>query len=96
VDLPHPEENRMITVLGAVVVLAVLAVTRYGADSRFDTGPDPRDPGRPRGPQYAHTPAGDLARLARLGRRVAAHGRARAAYDRSLRPRESERPHEPV
>lgn len=86
----------MIAVLGAAVVLAVLAVARYGADSRFDTGADPRDPGRPRGPQYAHTPAGDLALLARLGRRVAAHGRAWAAYDRALRPWEPERPHERV
>jgi hypothetical protein len=76
----------MLTVLGAVVVLAVLAVARYGADTRFDSGPDPRDPARPRGPQYAHTPARDLALLAGLARRVAAHGRAWEAYDRSLRP----------
>ena len=76
----------MISILGAVVVLAVLAVARYGADSRFDTGPDPRDPGRPRGPQYAHTPAADLALLAGFARRVAAHGRAWQAYDRALRP----------
>jgi hypothetical protein len=86
----------MTTVLGAVVVLAVLAVARYGADSRFDTGADPRDPARPRGPQYAHTPAADLALLAALGRRVAAHGRAWAAYDRALRPWEQTCPRERV
>jgi hypothetical protein len=80
----------MISVLGAVVVLAVLAVARYGADSRFDSGPDPRDPARPRGPQYAHTPAADLALLAALGRRVAAHGHAWQAYDRALRPWEQD------
>jgi hypothetical protein len=81
----------MITVIGALVVLAVLAVGRYGADTRFDTGgPDHRDPARPRGPQYAHTPAADLALLASLGRRVTAHGRAWAAYDSALRPWEQE------
>ena len=84
----------MITVIGAVVVLAVLAVGRYGADSRGDTRADPRDPARPRGPQYAHTPVADLALLAALGRRVAAHGRAWAAYDHALRPWEPERPRE--
>lgn len=76
----------MLTVLGALVVLAVLAVARYGADSRFDAASDPRDPARPRGPQYAHTPAADLVLLAGLGRRLAAHGRAWQAYDRALRP----------
>jgi hypothetical protein len=81
----------MISIVGALVVLAVLAVARYGADSRFDTGPDPRDPGRPRGPQYAHTPAADLALLAALGRRITAHGRAWQAYDRALRPWERDR-----
>ncbi|MCD2195096.1 hypothetical protein LQ327_17150 [Actinomycetospora endophytica] len=86
----------MITVLGAVVVLAVLAVARYGADTRFDSGPDPRDPVRPRGPQYAHTPAADLRLLAAFGRRVAAHGRAWQAYDRALRPWERERSRERV
>jgi hypothetical protein len=86
----------MITVLGAVVVLAVLAVARYGADSRFDGGADPRDPARPRGPQYRHTPRADLALLAGLARRVAAHGRAWAAYDRALRPWEQERTRERV
>ena len=80
-----PKENAVLTVLGALVVLAVLAVARYGADTRFD-GPDPRDPARPRGPQYAHTPSADLALLAALGGRVAAHGRAWASYDRALRP----------
>ncbi|HEY2195291.1 MAG TPA: hypothetical protein VGH76_23735 [Actinomycetospora sp.] len=80
----------MLTVLGALVVLAVLAVGRYGADTRFDNGHDPRDPARPRGPQYAHTPAGDLALLAGLARRVAAHPRAWESHDRSLRPWERE------
>ena len=80
----------MITLVGALVVVAVLAVARYGADSRFDAAADPRDPARPRGPQYAHTPAADLALLARLGRRVAAHGRAWAAYDHALRPWEQD------
>ena len=73
----------MITIIGALVVLAVLAVARYGADTRFDSGPDPRDAARPRGPQYAHTPAADLRLLAELARRIAAHGRAWAG----LRPR---------
>jgi hypothetical protein len=82
----------VLTVLGALVVLAVLAVARYGADSRFDAASDPRDPARPRGPQYAHTPAADLALLAGLGRRLAAHGRAWQAYDRALRPWEQEHP----
>lgn len=81
----------MITVIGALVVVAVLAVARYGADTRFDSGPDLRDPARPRGPQYAHTPAADLALLAAFGRRVAAHGRAWEAYDRALRPWEQEK-----
>jgi hypothetical protein len=82
----------VLTVLAALVVLAVLAVARYGADSRFDTGADPRDPARPRGPQYAHTPSADLALLAALGRRITAHGRAWASYDRALRPWEEDRP----
>ncbi|NMO89686.1 hypothetical protein [Actinomycetospora sp. TBRC 11914] len=81
----------MLTVLGALVVLAVLAVARYGADTRFDSGPDPRDPARPRGPQYAHTPAADLRLLAAFGRRVAAHRHLWDAHDRALRPWERER-----
>jgi hypothetical protein len=81
----------MLTVLGVVVVLAVLAVGRYGADSRLDGDPDPRDPARPRGPQYAHTPAADLRMLAALVRRVAAHRHLWEVHDRALRPWERER-----
>jgi hypothetical protein len=81
----------MLTVLGVLVVLAVLAVARYGADSRVDDVADRRDPARPRGPQYAHTPAADLRMLAALARRVAAHRRLWERYDRELRPWERER-----
>jgi hypothetical protein len=83
----------MITVIGTLVVLAVLglAVVRYGADSRSNDTLDARDPALPRGPQYTHTPASDLRLLAALTRRVAGQRQAWAAYDRSLRPWETQR-----
>ena len=88
----------MITVLGTVLVLAILglAVVRYGADTRTNDTLDTRDPALPRGPQYAHTPASDLRLLAALARRVTAQRQAWAAYDRSLRPWEASQRTRPI
>ncbi|MDL5158023.1 hypothetical protein [Actinomycetospora termitidis] len=83
----------MITMLVLVAVLVVLglAVVRYGADTRSNDTADHRDPALPRGPQYGHTPASDVRLLAGLARRVAAQRQAWAAYDRSMRPWETQR-----
>lgn len=87
------KEVIMFDLLTVGLVLAVVAflVARYGADTRSHDRADHRDPALPRGPQYAHTPASDLRLLAALARRVAAQRRAWAAFDRSLRPWESQR-----
>ncbi|WP_433798714.1 hypothetical protein [Actinomycetospora sp. CA-084318] len=83
----------MFELLTVVVVLALVAalVARYGADTRTNDGADHRDPGLPRGPQYGHTPVSDLRLVAAFARRVAAQRQAWAAYDRSLRPWETQR-----
>jgi hypothetical protein len=58
----HPPQEATVSVVVALVIVLVLGAlaARYGADSRSDTGSDPRDPARPHRPQYAHTPAEDL------------------------------------
>lgn len=87
------EEVIMFELITVALVLAALAalVARYGADTRTLDGADHRDPALPRGPQYGHTPASDLRLVAALVRRVAAQRCAWAAFDRSLRPWESQR-----
>ncbi|MFC5064345.1 hypothetical protein [Actinomycetospora atypica] len=75
---------------GIVVVLVLVAVARYGADTRFEAT-DHRDPALPRGPQHAHTPASDLRRLGGVARRLTAQRQLWAAYDAQLRPWETQR-----
>jgi len=78
-----------VTLLGAVVVLAIGLVARYGADSRRGDDPTGRDPAWPAAPVRDHTPRGDLALLTAWARRVAAHRRCWVLLDRSLRPWET-------
>ncbi|MCD2187633.1 hypothetical protein [Actinomycetospora soli] len=80
----------LVIVLVALAAVAAL-VSRYGADSRLNDTADHRDPALPRGPQYRHTPVSDLRLVAAFARRVAAQRQAWAAYDRSLRPWETQR-----
>jgi hypothetical protein len=77
-------------VLGIVIVLVLVAVARYGADSRFEAT-DHRDPALPRGPQHGHTPASDLRRLGGVARRFTAQRQLWTAYDQQLRPWETQR-----
>jgi hypothetical protein len=76
----------MVTFWGALVVLGVLLVGRYGADSRSDGDPTGRDPVWTDRPVRAHSPREDIALVAALGRRWVAHERAWEAFDQSLRP----------
>lgn len=75
-----------VTVLGAIVVLAIGLVARYGADSRRGDDPTGRDPAWPTGPSREHTPREDLALLTAWARRVAAHRRCWDLFESSLRP----------
>lgn len=84
----------MITILGITVVLGVLLVARYGADSRGTGDPTGRDAAWPRSPQRAHTPGADARVLAALtasvARRIAAHRRAWELFDAAQRPWEAD------
>jgi hypothetical protein len=76
----------MVTFWGILVVLGVLAVARYGADSRSDADPTGRDPAWPATPTRAHTPREDVTWLGRL---IAHHIRAWELHDRAMRPWEA-------
>ncbi|MDD7964701.1 hypothetical protein [Actinomycetospora lemnae] len=80
----------MVTFWGVLLVLGFLAVARYGVDSRGEQDPTGRDPAWPV-TRRPHTVRGDAVLLGELARRVAAHRQLWAAYDRSLRPWETER-----
>jgi hypothetical protein len=80
----------MVTFWGVLVVLGFLAVARYGADTRSGEDPTGRDPAWPV-TRRPHTVRGDAVLFVELAHRAAAHGRLWAAFDRSLRPWESER-----
>lgn len=76
----------MVTFWGVLVVLGVLAVARYGADSRSEADPTARDAAWPAGPTRAHSPREDLTWLGRL---IAHHARAWEVHDRAMRPWEA-------
>ena len=78
----------MVTFWGVLVVLGVLLIGRYGADSHDDGDPTGRDPIWTGRPTRAHTPREDLSVLVR---RVRAHQQAWEIYDRALRPWEEGR-----
>jgi hypothetical protein len=88
--------NTTVTLLGAVVVLAIGLVARYGADSRRGDDPTGRDPAWPAAPGRDHTPREDLALLTTWVRRLAAHRRCWALLDRSLRSWERDEEERPV
>ena len=77
----------MVTFWGVLLVLGVLAVARYGADSRGDADPTGRDPAWSSAPHREHTPRDGVTALARW---VAAHRRCWELYDAALRPWEQE------
>jgi hypothetical protein len=79
----------MVTFWGVLLVLGFLAVARYGADTRSGADPTGRDPAWPV-TRRPHTVRGDAVLIAELAHRAAAHGRLWEAYDRSLRPWETE------
>ena len=79
----------MVTFWGVLLVLGFLAVARYGADTRSEADPTGRDPAWPV-TRRPHTVRGDAVLLGELAHRIAAHRRLWEAYDRSLRPWETE------
>ncbi|MEJ2887385.1 hypothetical protein [Actinomycetospora aeridis] len=79
----------MVTFLGVLLVVGFLAVARYGVDSRSGDDPTGRDPAWPV-TRRPHTVRGDAVLLGELARRVSAHRQLWSAYERSLRPWESE------
>jgi hypothetical protein len=83
-------DGEMVTFWGVLLVLGFLAVARYGADTRSEADPTGRDPAWPV-TRRPHTVRGDAVLLGELARRVAAHRQLWEAYDRSLRPWETER-----
>jgi len=74
------------TIILLAVVAALLAVARYGADSRGTGDPTGRDPAWPSAAVREHTPARDLALVRAALARWAAHVRCWEAFERSLRP----------
>jgi hypothetical protein len=83
------EMAEMVTFWGVLLVLGFLAVARYGADTRSEADPTGRDPAWPV-TRRPHTVRGDAVLLGELAHRIAAHRRLWEAYDRSLRPWETE------
>jgi hypothetical protein len=81
--------TEMVTFWGVLLVLGFLAVARYGADTRSEADPTGRDPAWPV-TRRPHTVRGDAVLLGELAHRIAAHRRLWEAYDRSLRPWETE------
>ncbi|MEJ2859692.1 hypothetical protein [Actinomycetospora flava] len=79
----------MVTFFGVLLVVGFLAVARYGVDSRSGSDPTGRDPAWPV-TRRPHTLRGDAVLLGELARRIDAHRRLWAAYDRSLRPWETD------
>jgi hypothetical protein len=82
--------TEMVTFWGVLLVLGFLAVARYGADTHSEADPTGRDPAWPV-TRRPHTVRGDAVLLGELAHRIAAHRRLWEAYDRSLRPWETER-----
>ncbi|MDD7964699.1 hypothetical protein [Actinomycetospora lemnae] len=76
-------------VFGVLVVAALLATTRYGADSRSGGDPTGRDPAWSSAPTRQHTPRRDLALGRALAARWAAYLRLCDIYERELRPWEA-------
>jgi hypothetical protein len=81
-------------VLLSALVVGLLLVVRYGADSRGTGDPTGRDPAWPSAPIREHTPARDLALVRAAIARGAAQVRCWELFERSLRPWESAR-HDP-
>jgi hypothetical protein len=78
-------------VLLATLVVGVLVVLRYGADSRGTGDPTGRDPAWPSAPTREHTPARDLALVRAAIARGTAQVRCWEPFERSLRPWEGPR-----
>jgi hypothetical protein len=79
-------------VLLSALVVGLLLVVRYGADSRGTGDPTGRDPAWPSAPTREHTPARDLALVRAAIARAAAQVRCWELFERSLRPWEGDRP----
>jgi hypothetical protein len=76
----------------AALVVGVLLVARYGADSRGTGDPTGRDPAWPAGPTREHTPARDLALVRAAVARWTGQIRCWELFERSLRPWETPPP----
>lgn len=81
-------------VLLSALVVGLLLVVRYGADSRGTGDPTGRDPAWSSAPTREHTPARDLALVRAAIARGTAQVRCWELFERSLRPWEGAR-HDP-
>lgn len=73
-------------VLLSALVVGLLLVVRYGADSRGTGDPTGRDPSWPSAPTREHTPARDLALVRAAVARWTAQVRCWELFEGSLRP----------
>jgi hypothetical protein len=76
-------------VLLSALVVGLLLVVRYGADSRGTGDPTGRDPAWSSAPTREHTPARDLALVRAAIARATAQVRCWELFERSLRPWEA-------
>lgn len=81
-------------VLLSALVVGLLLVVRYGADSRGTGDPTGRDPAWPSAPTREHTPARDLVLVRAAIARWTAQLRCWELFEHSLRPWEGAR-HDP-
>jgi hypothetical protein len=78
-----------LTLLAGLVVVGLLLVARYGADSRPSGDPTGRDAAWPASPVREHTPGADLALVRAWIARTRAHRRCWELFERTLTPWEA-------